>query len=136
MTTIEFVFMYSFDKLTYVFNGVTMSIAGWMVVIISLSLMWPVAMLTYKSAHKIRIFMLNKIISFEPCGDGTNLYGLNRLPRAKLASCSDNNSARGSDGSGAEYVIMLDPSDAKRKGVWNHDECSAVSSLSGGHQIV
>ena len=94
-------------------------------------------MLTYKSVHKLRLFMLNKIISFEPCGDKTNLYGLSKLPRAKLASCSDN-SGKGSDGSGAEYVIMLDTNDTEgKKGIWSQDESSAVSSLSGDrHQIV
>mmetsp|Transcript_10223 Transcript_10223/g.12911 ORF Transcript_10223/g.12911 Transcript_10223/m.12911 type:complete len:333 (-) Transcript_10223:114-1112(-) len=110
---------------------------GWILVIISLSLMWPIAMLTYKSVNKLRLFMLNKIISFEACGDKTNLYGLNKLPRAKLASCSDN-SGKGSDGSGAEYVIMLDTNDnERRKGIWSQDEGSALSSLSGDrHQIV
>lgn len=110
---------------------------GWIMVIVSLSLMWPAAMLTYKSVHKLRLFMLNKIISFEPCGDKTNLYGLSKLPRAKLATCSDS-SAKGSDGSDAEYVIMLDTNESEvRKGIWSpsQDESSAVSSLSS-HQIV
>jgi hypothetical protein len=114
------------------------SSVGWILVIVSLSVMWPVAMLAYKSVNKLRLFMLNKIISFEPCGDKTNLYGLNKLPRAQLASCS-NNSDKGSDGSGAEYVIMLDTNDTDgRKGIWSQDEGSALSSLSGGdrHQIV
>ena len=81
--------------------------------------------------------MLNKIISFEPCGDKTNLYGLSKLPRAKLPTYCDN-SARGSDGSDPEYVIMLDTEGSSvRKGIWSRsqDESSAVSSLSS-HQIV
>ncbi len=100
--------------------------------------MWPTAMLTYKSVHRLRMFMMNKIISFEPCGEKTNLYGLSRLPRAKLSSCGDNNSGKGSEGSGAEYVIMLDTKDTDgRKGIWSsQDENSAVSSLSSMHQIV
>ena len=73
---------------------------------------------------------LNKIISFEPCGDKTGLYGLSKLPRAKLTTCSD--SGKGSDGSGAEYVIMLDTNDTDgKRGIWSQDESSAVSSLSG-----
>ena len=97
----------------------------------TLSLMWPIAMLTYKSVNKLRLFMLNKIISFEPCGDKTGLYGLSKLPRAKLTSCSVN-SGKLSDGSGAEYVIMLDTNDTDgNRGIWSQDESSAVSSLSG-----
>ncbi len=93
-------------------------------------------MLTYKSVNKLRLFALNKIISFEPCGDKTGLYGLSKLPRAKLTTCSDN-SGKGSEGSGAEYVIMLDTNDTDgKRGIWSQDESSAVSSLSGGNHIV
>jgi len=112
---------------------------GWMLVIFSLSIMWPTAMLTYKLVNKLRLFMMNKIISFEPCGDNTNLYGLSRLPRAKLATCSDNSGKGSGENGGGEYVIMLDSTDAGvgSQGIWSQqDEDSALSSLSGGHQIV
>ena len=108
-------------------------------VVLSLSIMWPTAVLTYKFVRKLRLFMLNKIISFEPCGgEKTSLYGLSRLPRSKMASRNDNNSAKGSDCTGAEYVIMLDSTRDKgdRKGIWSEDDISAVSSLSSAHQIV
>ncbi len=101
-------------------------IDGWALVIVSLSIMWPLAMLCYKTVNKLRLFMMNKIINLEPCGDKTNLYGLSKLPRTKGMSCSDKGSEHGN-----EYIIMLD--NGKRgRGVWHYDESSAMSSLSGG----
>ena len=92
--------------------------------------MWPTAMLTYKTVHRLRIFAMNKIISFEPCGEKTGLYGLSRLPNAKLA-CSSN-SANNSRTEGSSYVIMLDSENGGiDKGVFTNDESSAISSLSG-----
>jgi hypothetical protein len=75
--------------------------------------------------------MLNKIINLEPCGDTTNLYeGLRKLPRGKMGPCSE----KGSDHGGNEYVLMLSGKkngQGRRGGVWNYDETSAISSLSG-----
>eukprot|EP00554_Chaetoceros_debilis_P006243 CAMPEP_0194080798 /NCGR_PEP_ID=MMETSP0149-20130528/6731_1 /TAXON_ID=122233 /ORGANISM="Chaetoceros debilis, Strain MM31A-1" /LENGTH=651 /DNA_ID=CAMNT_0038762591 /DNA_START=103 /DNA_END=2058 /DNA_ORIENTATION=- len=102
---------------------------GWVLVVISLSIMWPLAMLCYKTVNKLRLFMMNKIINLEPCGDKTNLYGLSKIPmttRGMGMSCSD----KGSD-SGNEYIIMLD-NGKKGRGGWHYDEGSAMSSLSGG----
>ena len=90
---------------------------GWAIVIISLSVMWPFAMYTYKTVNRLRLYMMNKIINLEPCGDSTGLYGLNRLPKG--TTCSE----RGGDN---EYIIS-----AGGQGIWNYDEGSAISSLSG-----
>ena len=78
---------------------------GWAIVIISLSVMWPFAMYTYKTVNRLRLYMMNKIINLEPCGDSTGLYGLNRLPKG-----TDN-----------EYII------SGGQGIWNYDEGSAIS---------
>eukprot|EP00557_Chaetoceros_sp_GSL56_P011825 CAMPEP_0176486564 /NCGR_PEP_ID=MMETSP0200_2-20121128/5635_1 /TAXON_ID=947934 /ORGANISM="Chaetoceros sp., Strain GSL56" /LENGTH=682 /DNA_ID=CAMNT_0017883273 /DNA_START=250 /DNA_END=2295 /DNA_ORIENTATION=+ len=95
----------------------TERIYGWVVVTISLTVMWPIAMYTYKTVHKIRIYMMNKIINLEPCGDTTNLYeGLRKLPRGKMGPCSE----KGSD-HGNEYVLMLSGkknAQGRRGGVW------------------
>ena len=92
--------------------------------------MWPIAMYTYKIVNKLRLFMLNKIINLEPCGDTNNLYdGLRKLPRgSRIGACSE----KGSD-NGNEYVLMLSgkKNGQTRRGVWNYDETSAISSLSG-----
>ena len=96
--------------------------------------MWPTAMLTYKTVNRLRLFTMNKIISFEPCVEKTALYGLSKLPKA---GCNGNGhlGGRGSgDASSGEmnYVIMLDGDKNKEKGIWHQqDERSAVSSLSG-----
>ena len=89
-------------------------------------------MLTYKTVNRIRLFTMNKIISFEPCVEKTALYGLSKLPKA---GCNGN-SRIGGQGSGSNgemnYVIMLDNDQNKQKGIWpQQDEGSAVSSLSG-----
>lgn len=111
---------------------------GWILVVFSLSIMWPAAMLTYKTVNRLRLFMMNKIISFEPCGEKSALYRLRNLPRAKLTSCSGNsgnNSGRRDSESGGEgdYVIMVDTSNDYReshRAPSFHDD-SSVSSLSG-----
>jgi hypothetical protein len=92
-------------------------------------------MYTYKTVHKLRLFMMNKIINLEACGDTTNLYeGLNKLPQSKLGACSEKG---GKSSSGAnEYVLMLGGEKNKRQGVWSTDEGSAISSLSGGDGLV
>jgi len=46
---------------------------GWLILIFSTCFMWPTAMLTYKTVNRVRIFAMNKIISFEPCGEKTGL---------------------------------------------------------------
>lgn len=103
---------------------------GWGLVIISLSIMWPLAMYTYKTVNKLRLYMMNKIINLEPCVDKSSLYGLSRLPRGKMNACSD----KGID-NGNEFMIMIDggrKSVRGSRGMWNSDEVSAISSLSGG----
>lgn len=105
---------------------------GWLILIFSMSLMWPTAMLTYKTVNRLRIFAMNKIISFEPCGEKTGLYGLNKLPNAKLA-CGSNSGNNSGTGGNSNYVIMLDSENGGTdKGVFSNDESSAVSSLSEG----
>lgn len=103
---------------------------GWILVMFSLSIMWPLAMYTYKTVNKLRLYMMNKIINLEPCGDTTGLYGLSRLPKSRMASCSE----KVGDAEN-EYIIMLagGKKNAKGQGVWNYDEASAISSLSGHH---
>lgn len=112
---------------------------GWILVVFSLSLMWPAAMLTYKTVNRFRLFMTNKIISFEPCGEKSALYRLRNLPRAKLTCSggSGNNSGRRDEsesGSGNDYVIMVDTASVDcqepHKAQSFHDD-SSVSSLSG-----
>lgn len=115
------------------------SIVGFWIIIISLSFMWPLALYTYKTVNKFRIFMANKIINLEPCGDSSNLYEeLSKLPRSKIGSRSDKGSSGGSGGN--EYVLMLGGKNsrhgANRRGVWNYDEASIISSLSGGDGLV
>jgi len=77
---------------------------------------------------------MNKIISFEPCGEKTGLYGLNKFPSGHLASCrSGNNSA---NEGGTNYVIMLDSENrGDQTGVFSNDESSAVSSLSDAPRL-
>jgi len=95
--------------------------------------MWPVAMYTYKTANKLRLFMMNKIINLEPCGDTSTLYeGLGKLQQTKMGPCSDKSENGGSN----EYVLMLGKKSGSRRGVWNYDEASMISSLSGGEGLV
>lgn len=87
-------------------------------------------MYTYKTVNRLRLYMMNKIINLEPCGDSTGLYGLNRLPKGKISTCNE----KGSDTEN-EYIIMLGGGTKKnggRQGIWNYEEASAISSLSGG----
>ena len=108
---------------------------GWVIVMFSLTVMWPVAMYTYKTVHKLRLFMMNKIINLEPCGDTSNLYeGLNKLPQSRMGACGEKG---GNSNSGAnEYMLMIGGKKRERQGVWNYDEGSAISSLSGGEGLV
>mmetsp|Transcript_21117 Transcript_21117/g.29592 ORF Transcript_21117/g.29592 Transcript_21117/m.29592 type:complete len:112 (+) Transcript_21117:127-462(+) len=105
--------------------------------------MWPAAMFTYKTIHKLRIFMMNKIISFEPCGsaDASGLYDLGALPPVGM-NCNTGgklNSITKSARASAllqenRYFIMMDNDGGKngtKKGVFCEDEDSAISSLSG-----
>ena len=89
-------------------------------------------MYTYKTVNRLRHYMTNKIINLEPCGDASNLYGLNKLPRGKITSCSDTMGSYSDAGN--EFIIMLGGKKNGRgsKGIWNYDEGSAISSLSGG----
>lgn len=110
---------------------------GWLILTFSIAVMWPTAMLTFTTFHRLRIFAMNKIISFEPCGEKTGLYGLNKFPHGHLASCrsgSANNS--GTEGA-TNYVIMLDSDNNNRdqKGIFSNDESSAVSSLSDAPRL-
>ena len=101
---------------------------GWVIIIVSLSIMWPLAMYTYKTVYRLRIYMMNKIINLEPCGDTNGLYGLNKLPGRRISSCND----KGNE-TEDEYIIMLGggKKNGRNQGVWNGDEASAISSLSG-----
>jgi len=106
---------------------------GWLILIFSTCFMWPTAMLTYKTVNRVRIFTMNKIISFEPCGEKTGLYGLNKLPNAKLTSCSGGSANNSGTEGATNYVIMLDENGREKSGVFpNDEEGSAVSSLSDG----
>ena len=52
-----------------------MRVWGWIILILSLTFMWPIATYTYGVIHRIRQFMMQRIISFEPCtSQGNVLY--------------------------------------------------------------
>jgi len=76
--------------------------------------------------------MMNKIINLEPCGDTSIYEGLNKLHQSKMGACSD----KSDNGGGNEYVLMLGKKSESRRGVWNYDEGSMISSLSGGDGLV
>lgn len=78
--------------------------------------------------------MMNKIINLEPCGDTSTLYeGLGKLQQTKMGACSD----KSENGGNNEYVLMLGTKKTgSRRGVWNYDEGSMISSLSGGDGLV
>lgn len=91
---------------------------GWTFVIVSLTVMWPLAMLLYKTVNRLRMYMMNKIISFEPCMDKANLYGLTTNTRSSLGGEND-------------FVIMLDHRDGGKRGMFNFEDASAISSIGG-----
>lgn len=86
--------------------------------IVSLTVMWPLAMLLYKTVNRLRMYMMNKIISFEPCMDKANLYGLTTNTRSSLGGEND-------------FVIMLDHRDGGKRGMFNFEDASAISSIGG-----
>jgi hypothetical protein len=87
-------------------------------VIVSLTVMWPLAMLLYKTVNRLRMYMMNKIISFEPCIDKASLYGLTANNRSVVVGEND-------------FVIMLDRGDGGKKGMFNFEDASAISSIGG-----
>jgi hypothetical protein len=91
---------------------------GWTFVIVSLTVMWPLAMLLYKTVNRLRMYMMNKIISFEPCIDKANLYGLTTNTRSSVGGEND-------------FVIMLDRGDGGKRGMFNFEDASAISSIGG-----
>lgn len=90
---------------------------GWTFVIVSLTMMWPLAMLLYKTVNRIRMYMMNKIISFEPCMDKANLHSLSTNRRLSAEN---------------DFVVLLDSGDhghGFRRGVFTFEEASAISSI-------
>lgn len=76
-------------------------------------------MLLYKTVNRLRMYMMNKIISFEPCMDKANLNGLSTKKRLSV---------------GNDFVLLLDSVDhgnGIRRGVFSFEEASAISSIGG-----
>jgi len=100
------------------------------ILVTSLTFMWPLAMFAYKTGFRLRMVMMNKILSFERCTptDGSKIKvdcgssDLSQLHRLASSVAKDN-----------DYFIMLDQyKNGQRKGVYINEENSAISSLSGG----
>ena len=77
-----------------------MRVWGWIMLILSLTFMWPIATYTYGVIHRIRQFMMQRIISFEPCtSQGNVLYPQDVCAGAQLDGHYKNSN---------DYIITFD----------------------------